>query len=77
MRISISSLPSNQEAVDAINSKLGTKFTVFDYKAWENGTGSPEFEKAVSDYVGNKLFKVATSLFIAMHRIKRKFKPTK
>lgn len=59
MKISISTEPSNQEAVDAINKKLGTSFTVFDYHAWESGqTGgnTQEFADAVKAYTGSTAY---------------------
>lgn len=66
MKIQVSlSTVSNQEAVDAINKKLGTKFTVFDYNAWEKGAqteAAAEFAKAVEKFVGTPAYKLTSKL---------------
>lgn len=76
MKISISG-SSTQDAVNAINAKLGTDYTVFDYAAWESGMdteGSREFAAAVEKYIGGAEYRMVTTLALAVLKLKRLFR---
>lgn len=61
----LAALPSDEEAVSAINAKLGTDFTAADYARWERGDKSrrsQEFDEAVQKYVGAPAFRLTESI---------------
>jgi hypothetical protein len=68
---------TTEEAVNAINKKLGTHYTVFDYAAWESGIdneGTRRFASSVEQYVGSFQYGVVTRLALAALKIKRLFR---
>ena len=77
IRIALFSSKTSQEAVDAINKKLGTTYTVFDYNAWESGMdteGSKQFAKSVEKYVGSTKYKIVTALALVALKLKHLIK---
>jgi hypothetical protein len=61
----LAALPSDADAVAAINQKLGTDFTAADYARWDRGGNSrrsQEFDEAVQKYVGATKFNAVGTL---------------
>ena len=73
MKVKVRTSMSDAELlVAAMNKKLGTQYTAYDYLAWESGQqtdGAEAFAKSVEQYVGK--FPYAAVSFIA--RLRNRF----